>query len=185
MLAALAGPALAQTTAQGFFHEAAQQYVDGRLDAARATVRQGLDVAPDNARLRALLETLQKESKSSGGGRSSQTGESGQNAREQAQESNRNRGRPDGDRRGSGDESTSSENESDDAQSESSQDVRDRAQDPSASEGAGRSGRARRENVLSRAQAVRILQALESQERTLLRQLRVRDMEQQTVEKDW
>ena len=52
-------PVMGQS-AQDFFHSGARTYVDARLPEALSYVESGLELEPDNARLRALKEIAQK-----------------------------------------------------------------------------------------------------------------------------
>lgn len=176
----------AQSSADAFFYEAAQQYVAGNVTAARETVDQGLEVAPSDPRLLALRKKLrQKEGR--GGGRSSRRGQGGQ------QQDQRSEGRnTQDDRRG-----TSSRDAQSRAEGKTASNRSDRRadRDPSSSgrprgkptrrrKKQNRGGR-QRDNVLGRAQAVRLLRALENQEEKLLRDLQVRSVKEKSVEKDW
>lgn len=182
-----AAPVAAQSSAEAFFHEAAQQYVDGNVSAARQTVEQGLDVAPSDPRLLALQEKLQQDD-GSGGGRSSQQG------RQNSQQSDPSEGGEET----RGDQSNASEQGSPSrAEGGTPSDRSDQPPGPAPSSSAQSTGEAAdqrgrqtgrghgRANALSRAQAVRLLRALEDQEEKLLREVRVRAGKETTVEKDW
>ena len=199
----LAPPAAAQSTADAYFHEAAQAYVGGDEATARRAVTQGLEVAPDDPRLIALREKLREGGRPDGQQDSSSTSSdrrSGQQGNESSDETS-----------GGGENPSSSDTEgptqsgpkasSEGAESGSRPGSDAQRSDPSDGQrqGAGsarrpsdarptptRRGRGGRPvDTLSRAQAERFLRALEGQERRLLRQLRPRSTKQQRVEKDW
>ncbi|MFB6272259.1 MAG: hypothetical protein ABEL51_05120 [Salinibacter sp.] len=178
--------AQAQSPADAFFHDAAQRYVDGNLAGARQAVERGLEVAPSDPRLQALRKKLkQQRKKRGGGGRSSRNGEQSQSQdqRSRGQQSQKQRSgkagdksRPRADR--SSDQRSSRSSGNSDGRSESASKRR-------TSEGGQKDGR--RSNALSRAQAARLLRALERQEMRLLRevQARGRPSKSATVAKDW
>lgn len=180
-------PVAAQTSADAFFHEAAQQYVAGDVTAARQTVERGLEVAPSDPRLLSLRKKLRQREGGNGGGRSSQRGQQGQQRSEQP------RGRRTQDnRQGTSKQDTRSRAE-EGAQSDRSfqRSKRDQSSGQTGEEATRRGEKRnrgnghRRTNALSRAQAERLLRALENQEKKLLREIRVRTGEEKTVEKDW
>lgn len=179
-------PGAAQSSADTFFHDAAQQYVAGEVASARRTVERGLEVAPSDPRLLSLQETLWQQDEQSGGGSSSQEG-----AQDQQQDD-------------------PSDGEGGEEQSEASdQETQSSTEDPSGQEASRRpdadpsstspgerdpQGRTsaqpqdddrRPANALSRAQAARLLQALENQEEKLLREVQSRGREEESVENDW
>lgn len=178
-------PAAAQSTADAFFHEAAQHYIDENVSEARRAVEQGLALAPSDPRLLALRQKLEEET-SSGGGSSRQQGADGPSESEsstapgaQGQPSDRprqNEGEARSDQQApepsAQQDPSTSPSRSGEAPQQSSQQSQDRG--PRNSEG-----------PLSWGQAQRLLQALEAQEKTLLREVQTRSMEEQTVEKDW
>jgi hypothetical protein len=182
-----APPAEAQPAAQAFFHTAAQQYVGGNTQAARQTVARGLEAHPDNSRLQALRKKLATDDRQEGG-RSSPDGAS---AQQQSGASRGPQGRQErsaerGERRGdrsegrAGPQSSRTQPEGPDAEGEPP----DAAQPPRRSarqEGASR----QRSRALTRAQAARLLGALENQEETLLRAVQGQVQEGERVEKDW
>lgn len=177
-------PAAAQSSADAFFHDAARQYVDGNVQAARQSVAQGLEVAPSDPRLLALREKLSEQDKRQGGGRSSQQGP--QN-RQQDQQS-RGEGSQDEQSGESGEETRPQADQSSDQQSSQRGDAgssgrtgppaQDRNQE-------ARAGTRQRPNALSQVQAARLLQALENQEMKLLREVQRRGGSDESAEKDW
>ncbi len=199
----LAPPAAGQSTADAYFHEAAQAYVDGDEATARRAVTQGLEVAPDDPRLTALREKLregrrpdgQQDSSSTTSGRRS--GQQGSESSDEASEDGENPSSSDtegptqsGPRASSEGAESGSRPGSDAQRADPSGRQRRGAgsgrRPPDAQPSSARRGRGGRPvDTLSRAQAERFLRALEGQERRLLRQLRPRSTKQQRVEKDW
>ena len=183
------GPSLvaAQSSADAYFHEAAQSYVAGDRAAARRAVEQGLAMAPSDPRLKALLQKLRQSGRSQG--RQDSSSANGSNRSQQNEDASSN---------GSSDRS---ENPSQSEQSPTqqpgprsdSQSAAGGTQSSSqtSSDGQQQSGSQRRPgegqpvDTLSRAQAERLLQALEGQERQLLRRIQVRSPTPRRVEKDW
>lgn len=182
-------PVSAQSSADAYFHEAAQQYVAGNREAAQQALERGLEVAPSDPRLQALRKKLEQESQDRGGGGGSQQGSPNQQQREQSegdegQERQSDASGEEGQNEGAQDEQAS------DSQSPQSQQTGGGGQ---AGEGAPRSGtQPTREgepaerNALTRGQAARLLRALQNQEMKLLREMQGRASETETsVEKDW
>jgi hypothetical protein len=184
-----AGPyaVAAQSSADAYFHQAAQEYVAGNTPAARRAVKQGLAVAPSDPRLQALLQKLRQSGRSPG----RQDSSSANNSNRSQQNEN-----------ASADESSeSNENASESEQSDAQQpgprsdaqsgagQSQSSAQNPSdgqrGADAQPRSGEGRPVDTLSRAQAERLLRALEGQERQLLRRIQVRSATPRRVEKDW
>ena len=173
-----------------YFHEAAQQYVASNLQQALATVNEGLRIAPDDRQLQALRDAIQQERQRSGGGSGGQqeSPEGGQNApNANTQGNNESRGQdgaPEQDNRSAGQPNSSS-------QGQGAQDGNaSNNSEPRASEGgsgsrSGQNGDETRESGLSQAQAARILRALETQEKQLLRQVLKRDRRPQRILKEW
>jgi hypothetical protein len=199
----VAPPAAAQSTADSYFHEAARAYVAGDRAAARRAVTQGLQVAPSDPRLRALREKLREsgrperrqDSSSTSSGRrdrqnanqSSDTASEGGEDPSQSQEEGSSRAGPrdasSGERSGQGRRSADRRSERRGPRDGEGASGQRRAEARADTTGRGAGGR--RAATLSRAQAERLLRALEGQERRLLRQLRPRSTERRTVEKDW
>jgi len=176
-------PALGQSSADAFFHEAAQRYVSGDTEAARQAVEQGLEVAPSDPRLRALRRKLEQQEDRRGGGQTSRHGQPSQSQRDPSDGNDAQEERSDA-------EQGESESETDDASSAESS--RSSGADPSSGEsgaqgqpGDPRSTQQRSRRRLSRAQAARLLQALEDQEQKLLREVQKQSQEPERVEKDW
>lgn len=174
-----------------YFHEAAQQYLDARFDQALATVNQGLRAAPGNPRLEALREKIQQERRrqqsSSGSGgaqqQSQQGGQPPQNAGQQGGNQREQSTSEPGDR---SDQASTEQGRSEESSGEGSASADD-ALEPSETgqaSGAARQGQEQGPG-LSRAQAARILRALEMQEKQLLRQVQKRQRLPQRIVKEW
>jgi hypothetical protein len=206
----LAGASLAhaQSTADAYFHEAARQYVADNVPAARRAVERGLAIAPADPRLLALKKKLQRGQRPEGrrdpdDGRSSGS-KSGSQQNENASSNPSSKGgqtpsseqsgaartgaqdaassRAGGARSGDRQAPRRAEQRGADARSSPGGSPTDRPA-PADTTRRGRGGE--KAAPLSRAQAERILRALEGQERRLLRQLRPRSSSREAVEKDW
>lgn len=180
----------AQSGADAYFHEAAQQYVNDEVRAARRTVEQGLKVAPSDPRLLALRKKLRqgKRPEEQGGrqdssaagsnsnsqqGNNSPTDESSQGGQEPSEEEEGGAQQP------GSPESPSSEQTGPPSDAPPATDAARGGERDAGSDG-------RPVDRLSRAQAERLLRALEGQERELLRRLPPESTERPpTVEKDW
>lgn len=178
-------PVQAQSSADAFFHDAAQRYVAGDREGALRIVERGLDAAPSDARLQALREKLeQQRKKRQGGGQSSQKGaqSTSQEQRSRGQQSQQQQsGEAGNESRTQGEKAsgrTPPQSGASTARSESSN--RQEME-------AGAEGDSWGAEALSHAQAARLLRALERQEMKLLREVRARDQasESATVTKDW
>lgn len=181
-----AHPGVAQSTADAYFHAAAKEYVAGNSELAMQTVEQGLEISPSNPKLVALREKLQQTGRSQGSGNESRDSPSDDSQSQSEGSSN--------DSSADGRESPLS------AQSEAERGNTgtspfgqggtrsSRARPPGSEQGdplSGSRGAGRPVDTLSRMQAERLLRALESQERRLLRQIQIRSTESRTVENDW
>lgn len=180
--------ALAQSSADAYFHEAAQHFVKGATAEALETVKQGLQVDPSDPRLRALRERIEQKENASGEGSASQTGRQAGEQENRTQTANQSGDPTDEQRADPG--SDSEENTGGNNRMQQPPDLEEtraeeRNQEGSPLDERPMSRRNRPENVLSRAQANRMLEALEVQEKKLLRELRVSSVEDKTVEKDW
>jgi hypothetical protein len=192
LLAGGTAPAVhAQQTAASYFHEAARQYVAGNRAAARRAVEQGLERNPSDPRLMALREKLRE----GGRPRSRQQSDStSSQSRRQGQQNN-----PSSDRSSAGEEDPSPSDDGgrsqagprDEQAPESAGPGQESARERPSGERrpetdpSRRRGRGAPADTLSRAQAERLLRALEGQERQLLRRLRTRSADNRPVEKDW
>jgi hypothetical protein len=163
--------------------------VTDEVQAARRTVERGLEVAPSDPRLLALRKKLkqgkrpddrrgQQDSSTSGSNDASQ-----QDDNASSDESSKGGQEPL--------EEQSGAKQSGSEESPSSEQTGPRSSSSPPSDGSGRPGTMRRGqggrpvDTLSRAQAERLLRALEGQERRLLRQLGPQSTKRKTVEKDW
>ncbi|HKL87714.1 MAG TPA: hypothetical protein VJ884_01840 [Salinibacter sp.] len=197
-------PASAQSSADAYFHEAARQYVADNVPAARRAVEQGLAIAPSDPRLLALQKKLRQGNRPDGRQDSSSTGsQSGEQQNEnQSSQSSTGGQKPSSEQSGaartgkqesssrqggsrSAEPGPSEKRQNANAQSASGGQPGDRpAPVDTLRRGQGSQG-GHAGTPLSRAQAERLLRALEGQERQLLRQLRMRSSSRQKVEKDW
>ncbi len=190
MLALSLSPTLAQErSADQYFHAAAQQYIGERLQQAIQTAQTGLQAHPGDAKLQALLRTLQQERQQQRG-RGNESG-SQQQQQNNASESNAASGQNE-DRQPSPEQQQSDSEQQQSPDSPEQQDGAsaqgERAQtdpQPGAPEDASGSGRADRPDELTRAQAERILRALENQEKQLLREIQQHGDPERPVKKDW
>lgn len=192
-----AGPAAAQSaaadalplTSEAYFHRAAQAYIGGATDAAKATVRQGLEVYPDDGKLQALQKKLDEERQQQGGasGSQNQPQDQGQGS---SDASGQQRDPDEQNAQGQPAEEESEEGERDPeappTPPDDPQPSDEEAKQPDAEDTqAGGQAAAPGENELSRAEAARILEALQNQEEQLLRQAQKRTARPRRVEKDW
>lgn len=157
-----------------YFHDAGQEYIGNALDEALATVSEGLDAYPDDAKLQALKEKLEEERQNQeqqgqGGEGEQEPQEQESEPDEQRGEEQQNEGEPDEQEEGEEEQEQtgSGEQEGGEEQDEPPQPA---PQDPT---------------ELSREQAERILQALSNEEEELLRQVQKLPVQPRPVEKDW
>ena len=176
---ALVCPARAQSDAaapdaSSYFHEAAQQYLASDLQRALTTVDEGLRLDPGNPRLRALRDKIEQQQRSSQQNDSSAPSQSQRGSSSQEQDEGQQQ---------SG-ESPSQPDEAEDGEEQGNRSGENAAPQDAASPGeAGeRDGEA---SGLSTAQAMRILRALENQEKQLLRQVQKRPLRSRRIEKEW
>lgn len=187
LLLFLGGAAFAQSPADVHFHEAAQHYIADDLSAARQAVKRGLEAAPSDPRLQSLQKKL-KQAANTRRGTSSQNQETSGSQGEQSGRSGssgsseRGATQRDAPTAGSSEQSrTSSRRPEPSSPSERSSEAAGDRNTDGQNTGPGSEGT----SALSRAQAERLLQALEGQEKRLLRELQARSSEKQKVEKDW
>lgn len=191
----LVHPAQAQSDATSsetpYFHEAAQQYLDGALQEALATVDEGLREDPDDPRLLALREKIQQQNQSSSNAPddSDEQDASGDDAPSSEQDPSEQQDT----------ESFSEEDASDPLQDAPSEDdatpdapfPEDNAQEEetdapsSADANAEHEADDEAELAISPEEAMRILQALENQEEQLLREVQKRPPRPRRIEKEW
>jgi len=192
-----------------FFHEAAQYYVAEQKQPALQAIQEGLEVAPNHPKLLALRNKIRKQmgarpqpGDEGRDGAGQEEGESSESGNPQAGEGAAGQPPPESSRdesgsdapgeRGSPQEANADPGEeSDDGESETQGEAGSPSGDrpsgaPDAGQGRGDGeGEAGRSGRLSRAQAERILDALESQEKQLLREVQKREARPRRVEKDW
>lgn len=181
-------PVAAQPSADAYFHEAAQQYVDGNKEAAQQAVARGLEVAPSDPRLKALQQKLDQESQDRGGGGGSQQGSSNQQQREQSEGDEGQK--QESDASGEAGQNEGTQEEASDSKSPQSQQPGGGGQAGGGAPRSGtqptREGESAERNALTRDQAARLLRALQNQEMKLLREVQGQASETETpVEKDW
>lgn len=187
--APVAAQAPPDSSADAFFHEGAQQYVAGNRAAAQRAVEEGLSVAPGDPRLEALRQKLEQE-----GQPQNQADSASANNQEQSQQ-NANSSSSEASEEGQDDPSRSQQEgnaQSGAREQSSAESSQPGQQSPSAASSGGASESTPRPrdggtpvDTLSRAQAERLLRALEGQERQLLRRLQTRSADRRSVEKDW
>ena len=197
-------PTLAQSdtddsprSADAYFHDAAQQYIAENIAEARRLVEAGLDAHPSDARLTALQDKLERtqprsssdSSAQNQGGRSSESGSQGPKTKDDAQEGTDEGEEGSKSRDSSTDPSSRPQGQRPGPDAPPSSQQRSQSGDPGAAApprgdgSAGKGGQQRRS--LSRAQAERILRALQGQEEQLLREVQKRSARPTPVEKDW
>lgn len=176
----------AQSPADAYFHEAAQHYIADDVSTARQVVERGLEVVPSDPRLLSLRKKLEEAGRSEGGDSSQEQSRSGQQGARsdnggtdaQSGETSQEGGSRSGTSGQPGDPSRQQEESSPSVLSDG---------EGSEREAGGQRGGANPGGTtsLSRTQAERLLQALEGQEKKLLREVQARSSESRTVEKDW
>ncbi len=168
-----------------FFHDGARIFVDGNLSEALSVVEAGLEAAPGYPKLEALRQLIEEEKEQQSGSEGSQDQDE-QNQEEQedqsedsdSQEGNQNdESQQEGDQQQerSGEEGTPPPPDSNQPEEEQQSDSQERQ-----SSAAGENS-----EELSRAQALRILQALQNEEEQLLREVQKVKGKARRVEKDW
>jgi hypothetical protein len=179
-------PALGQSSADAFFHEAAQRYVAGDTEAARRAVERGLERDPSDPRLQALRRTLERQREQRGGGRSSQQGQEGRNQRDPSEgmEGQREQSEESG-QEGPPQSDATADRESSPGQKSGSSSGGSAGNGAQAGRSSDQTSEHRPPRSLSRAQAARLLRALENQEQKLLREVQGQTDDPQSVEKDW
>ena len=195
LLLLAAAPAGAQSVAD-YYHTAARAYIGGENAEAEAAAEAGLALDPTDARLRALLEKIREKN---------QEGSGGEQEQEDADQPDDGEGEPQDDaQRGEQEDETEQEGEPQDQQQEPQQ-GQQQPEEPSDQEpqgeqegsaegeqpadpqgGGGQLGEFEGEpGQMSRADAERILRAIESDELELLREVQQRRARPRYVEKDW
>lgn len=169
-------------SADDFFHSGARSYVESQLPVALEAVNAGLDVDPDNARLTALKQEIEKEmenqeqqqgdnsQQSSDDQQQQQQEQSDEENSEQESEQQEDPEQQEQEQQDEQQQNQSEENESEENEEQGEQTPQDTPPDP---------------NELSKEQAERILQALENEEEKLLREVQKIKGRPRRVEKDW
>jgi hypothetical protein len=192
-----------------YFHEAAQYYLAEKRSQALQAIEDGLQAAPGHPKLLALRRKIedassaQQEPNDQGpesdqqqgdSEQDSQSGTSGESSDDPSRQDGADpqtgeQGPPQGDPGRPGDQGEPQQPGDDgdprsgspDPRETPPRDVPPRDVPPGATGRGGEDGR----GTLSRAQAERILEALEGQEKQLLREVQKRDARPRRVEKDW
>jgi len=206
-LLALAAPARAQSAAD-LYHEAARLYVGGEREQAEAAAVRGLQQAPDDPKLQALLDRIrQDEQQQSGQGDqqnpwqnpNQQGGEQGQQGGEGDQQQDQGEQRQDesGTDRPEDDQDGAASDRPEEEQQEAEQSGRPQDQGREGEQGRpdaprpGEGGPTPEDATpvapgeMTRAEAERILNAVGAEERLLLRRVQRRPGGGRQVEKDW
>ena len=178
-----AAPAAAQNAAQNaetFFHSAAQSYIGKDLPEAKRQVEAGLNVAPSDPKLLALREKLEQQEQQ----------QSQQSGQDQSQTQKGQQGQQDNKQKGEQQDDQQEEGDQEGEQQEGKQppeDPQEGEQENDASEvQPGEVQPPPDPSTLTEAQAERILQALQNQEKQLLREVqRGRPVRGRPTDKDW
>jgi len=177
--------ATAQQDADAYFHEAAQHYIAQNVPAARQAVEQGLEIAPADPRLLALRRKLNEADRRNRGGEGG-TGDASRQSGKQGGAGNQRRSSSEEEERSSqktGAQDSSGAGEEQEQRAAPGGEENPETQAEGSRSSQGEENRSR--NVLSRAQAERLLRALELQEQRLLRSVQKRGNGETSVEKDW
>lgn len=188
-----------------YFHEAAQYYVAEQKQPALQAIEEGLAVAPNHPKLLALRSKIREQQSAqpqpSDQGAERDNPQSGQQDNPDGAESSQGQGeQQEGDTPQENDGATPptpgsagepGEQDAGPSDPPPTEGAGQQGEQPQQSEGgAAESGRrdgrtGEQTDRLSRAQAERILQALEGQEKQLLREVQQREARPRRVEKDW
>lgn len=202
-LGLVALPVLAQSAASGDaqanYHEGARLYVDGEMAPAEAAVRAGLALAPDDAKLQALLDLILQDQQDQDGDQNQDSeGDSGDDGQE-GDDPEDGEGE-DGEQGSEGDEP---QDEGDGGQPDEPGDAeRDGTDQPRNEDGDNDSAETRgarpgeggdtpdgeaepAPGEMSRAQAERLLDAVGGEEQLLLREMRRAGSRLRRGDKDW
>lgn len=209
LLLLLSMPLAQAQSAVDYYHDAARLYVDGNTDAAERAAEAGLALAPDDARLQALLDRIrqqeqqqdqqqggapdQQQQQDQQGSDDGQQGEQGQSqpedGEEQQDESERLEDENEGPATDRMDQPPEEQQPGREPQDEQGQE--DEQQAPTPPEPGEDDGGTAGQSVpvepgrMTRAEAERILSALGADERALLRNLRRTPARPRRVERDW
>jgi hypothetical protein len=189
--------ALAQDVADRY-HQAAGLFVDGQNDQAEAVAEEALALAPTDRKLQALLDAIRQESPDSpeSGGGGEDEGEQGEPEPSKSESTGEPPEEP-----SSEDPSEQGEGESDALQNDRSaqsdatgtqqpdgdgeRDAPDAEQDPEADGASPVTPADLQPGQMTRAEAERILGALDADEEALLQQVQRRNTPPKRVQKDW
>jgi len=195
-------------SATDFYHEAARHYVGGEREVAEAAAVRGLQQAPGDPKLQALLDRIRREEQQQSGqgdgqnqqpnpnqqggeqGRGGGEGETQQDEGEERQDPG-GTNRPEGDREGAASdrppEAQPEPQPGEQQQEDAREDERGRPGAPRPGEGEAtpESAEAAEPGQMTRAEAERILNAVGAEERLLLRRTQRRPGRGRDVEKDW
>jgi len=160
----LSAPIAAQP-ADAFFHNSSNAYIDGQFDVAKRTVQEGLLRYPNDPKLQALLEHLEKQQEQQQQNQNQQ--QQNQQQKEQDQKQNQQQQQQQN-------QQQNQERQQQDQQSQSDNSGEPQNQELKAAQ-------------MSKAEAEKILKALEQKERDLLKQFKKKSTKpsQAKNEKDW
>lgn len=185
VLFGLLASSAASQSPETFFHDGARIFVGGNLNEALSVVEAGLEAAPGHPKLEALRQLIEEEKEQQSGSEGSQDQD------EQNQEQQEDQSQESDSQQGNQDEQ--SQQESDQQQEQSSEEGTppepesnqpQQEQQPESEERQS-SAAGQDSEELSRAQALRILQALQTEEEQLLREVQKVKGKPRRVEKDW
>ncbi len=177
-------PAVSGQSPERAFHDGARVYVDGKLAEAGEIVAGGLAEFPTDPKLlalNALIEQEKERQQQSGEGNSEQQEQEQNQDQESQQNQSGNEEDPSQDESGEGEQKQEEEQQGEgepDPQEPSEEQQPDDREQQSVEAGEN-------QDQLSRAQAIRILQALQNEEEELLREVQKIKGRPRRVEKDW
>jgi len=177
-------PAVSAQSPERAFHDGARVYVDGKLTEAGEIVAGGLAEFPADPKLlalNALIEQEKERQQQSGEGNSEQQEQEQNQDQESQQNQSGNEEDPSQDESGEGEQKQEEEQQGEgepDPQEPSEEQQPDDREQQSVEAGEN-------QDQLSRAQAIRILQALQNEEEELLREVQKIKGRPRRVEKDW
>lgn len=185
----LAPPVAAQSVAD-YYHTAAQAYIAGENAEAERAAEAGLAIDPTDAKLQALLEKIRERNPDDSGGEQEQENADQQEDGEGEPQQDSESGEPDPEADAEGeqqDQQQPEEPSEQDPQQEQQGDAGAEGEQPTTPQGGGdQLGEFEVEpGEMSRADAERILRAVESDELELLREVQRRRARPRFVEKDW
>ncbi len=164
------------------FHDGARVYVDARLEEAEEIVDAGLAIDPTNPKLTALKALIQEEKDRQQQSGEGSSGEQQEQDQSQQPQPNQSGDEPDP----SADEEGEGQQEEQEQPGQGDPQPQDPSQEQQASDREQESVEAGADpDQLSRAQAIRILQALQNEEEQLLREVQKIKGRPRRVDKDW